>query len=433
MEERLHYIWKHRLYPARGLMTVDNEPVCVLDPGVHNQHAGPDFFNAKVLIGGQEWAGNVEIHVKASDWHRHGHDGDRSYDNVILHVVATDDTRIVRSDGSTVPQMVLKWNDELEHEHNQLIAHSSESMPCLERLSDKGLPQLLMTEWLTALGYERVRQKAERVESIRMRFDGDWQMAGYVTLARALGFGLNSEPFERLACSIPLKVLTRHADRIELLEALLFGQSGLLEQAPDDDSYVAWMREEYQLYAMKYGLRPLSDAGWRTARTRPANQPHRRIAALATMLHLDYGRVMKRLLDAALCPAAEARDKFRLPLSAYWQTRYGFGPTSGATPPWHLSDASIDRLLINAVAPVMYAYSLHRGDKRMIQRATDMLEQLPPERCADTRLIGRYGYNTPDALMSQGVIQLRRQYCDQRKCIYCRIGHRLLCRSITKS
>lgn len=428
-ESRLHYIWKHRLYPPQQLATADGESVTVLDPGVHNSHAGPDFFNARLLIGSREWSGNVEIHLRASDWYRHGHHTDPAYDSVILHVVETADGDVAGPSGRTVPCAVLPVSALIDSVTRTLAAGAANGLPCLNRPDP--LPRLYVTEWLTALAYRRLDAKATRIGSVLTRFGGDWEQTAFVTLARAMGFGLNSDPMERLAASIPVNCLGRHSDDIEILEALLLGQGGLLGDDTPGDGYMTRLKLHYKLYAAKYGLTPVSTPGWRNARTRPANQPHRRVAMLAAILHGGYGRVMKRLADCTGMELDDARAALDVSVSPYWQTHYAPGvPVTGRRPPVRPGNASLDRLLINAVVPLAYAYGQRRGERRLAENAAALLERIPPERCHDTDLFAHSGYKATDALLTQGMIQLRRDHCDRLDCLHCRLGHRLLYRSI---
>ena len=200
----MHYVWQHRLILPDYLVTVDGLPVTVIDPGRHNTDAGPDFFNAKVRIGDKLWAGDVEIHVRASDWHRHGHDGDRAYDSVILHVVDRDDAPVSRSDGEVIPQMVMRCTPDFSVSYDELVGRSDIDLPCAYAIP--GLPRLHVTSWMAALGYERLYDKAARLTALMNDRPGDWDHALYVTLARALGFGLNSQPMERLALATPFSL-----------------------------------------------------------------------------------------------------------------------------------------------------------------------------------------------------------------------------------
>lgn len=417
----MQYVWQHRLWLPADMRTVDGRAVRVLDPGRLNTDAGPDFFNAKISIDGRLWAGDVEIHVRASDWHRHGHDGDPAYESVILHVVDRDDDYIERANGEVIPQVRMTCSADFHRMYSDMVGRSDIDLPCAHTL--RTLESLYVTDWLTAMAYERIYDKAARITELVSRLGGDWQSACYVTLARALGFGVNGDPFERLALATPLRFIGKHSDSLFTIEALLFGQSGLIDTpALDADPYAAGLRREYEFMAHKFGLRKPQSLGWKMSRMRPANFPHRRIAVLAAMLSGGF-LLMGRMLDIST-----PDDAFRLlnpTLSGYWEHRYSFGPESpraGAT----MSRSSVCGLTINVVVPVMFAYAQEHDDTELGARALELLQELPAERNSVVDAFTGAGVKVTDAMASQAVIQARRRYCELHKCLYCRIGHRML-------
>lgn len=420
----MQYVWQHRLWLPTDMNTVDGERVEVLDPGLPNVNAGPDFFNAKIRIGSRLWAGNVEIHVKASDWHRHGHDGDPAYHSVILHVVERDDARIQRPDGSEVPQLVMPCAADFSKVYHEMVDNPASELPCAEHIGR--MEKIQLTDWLTALAFERLYAKADRVQELVERSGGDWKEAVYVVLARALGFGVNSDAFERLALATPLRNLLRHCGSSETIEGTLFGQAGFLDSVESDDvetaSYVTRMKGEYEFTGHKYGLQKPAHLGWRMARMRPHNFAYRRLAALAQTVSDGFGIGYSILHVSNL---EEARALFDIRLRGYWSRRFSFGAPS-ARSDTALSRASADTLVINVVAPVLVAYATAYGDERRRETATDILQSLAPEDNAITRLFTTAGVECPDALASQALVQLRKCYCQPRKCLYCRIGHRYL-------
>lgn len=426
MEKIMQYVWQHRLWrPRGGMVTADGHRVEILDPGLLNTDAGPDFFNAKIKIDGRTWAGNIEIHVKASDWHRHGHDGDKAYENVILHVVETDDCRILRSDGEEIPQIVMPCASEIAEKANTLENATGE-LPCAELIAR--IPSIYLSDWITALGMERLYEKSDRILLYADRFSKDWKTVIYVTLSRALGFNTNSEAFERLACATPLHYLLRHAGNPTTIEGALFGQSGLLEPLPDTDSYVAALKQEYAFLQRKYSLIRPSYLAWKLGRIRPQNFPHRRIALLARMIS-DGFPIGYSLTSVET--EEEARTLFDIRLTGYWSSHYTFNsPGDGIPHPSKeakaLSKTSVDLLLINVVAPIMHAYGRAMGHPDLCQRAADLLQALPPENNMYVRMFTEAGISCPDAFSSQALIRLRKAYCEPRKCLYCRIGHKYL-------
>ena len=420
MEQLLQYVWQHRLWRSEDMVTNDGLRVRVLDPGLLNHDAGPDFFNAKVEIDGRIWVGNVEIHVRATDWRRHGHDSDRAYDNVVLHVVQYDDAPVYRSNGERIPQVVLECSPRFGESLNRLVNARTE-LPCAAQLPQ--VPDLVITEWVQALAFERLHGKVDHVRELRDLYAGSWEDVCYVLLARTLGFGINSDALERLARRTPLRLLHKHSDSLLQLEALLLGQAGLLQDVKaDGDHYVEQLQREYAFLANKFSLQPMEGEVWKSFRIRPQNFPYRRIALLAHYVH-DGFNLMHRILE---CDGEkQLRQLFQVELTGYWSRHYTFGKEQ-ATATAALSQSSIDIVLINLVAPLYYAYGELTDDYQMSDRAIALLESLRPEQNAIVATFTHAGIRCNDALTSQALIQLRKAYCDARKCIYCRIGHRLL-------
>lgn len=457
MERLMQFIWQHRLWDDGNLTTTDGSRVRIIHPGLLNTDSGPDFFNASIEIDGQRWVGNVEIHIKASDWFRHGHDRDRAYDSVILHVVMEDDARVSRPDGHVIPQIKVRCTPEAAARCNALMMASHASLPCAGTI--RALPKIFHTEWLTALAMERLYRKSDRILDLVSLMEGDWEAAAYVTLARALGFGLNAEPFEILAKHLPLKFLNRHRDELVTMEALMFGQAGLIPPpAAGEDGYVTRMRQEYLFMARKFSLTPLP-LQWKMARTRPQNFPHRRLAFLAQKIHrgfaligrlddvvrrlrqerersfrdtrLLYGHIAEPSLPS-LPSLEDMRREFDVPLTGFWATRYTFANTSRGASPNLLSASSVDRLMINVTVPLMLARAVSRGDVDIMELLPELLHTFRPEDNRDIRLFAGAGVDCRDAFESQALIQLRREYCERNKCIFCRFGHRMFSAEIRR-
>ncbi len=420
MELLYHYLWKHRLFGLKPALE-SGEPVEVLDPGLSNSDAGPDFFNAKVRIADTEWIGNVEIHTKSSDWYRHRHDTDPHYDSVILHVVGDPDCTVSRTDGTPIPQMKLSLPKELYLTYSELKT-DLKAVRCSRRLQE--LSSLVRTDWIESLAIERLTAKAGRILQLLSENGGDWNTTTFVTLARGLGFGLNAEPFEMLARSIPLRYILRHSDNLLQTEALLFGQAGLIPTGGGTDPYAEKLEREYRFLKMKYGLRPIPENVWRFARTRPQNFPHRRIALLATTL-LNGFPLPGKLREAA--GAADSLRKLFLSWSPgqYWREHYAFG-TPSAGKMTALTRRSADLLLINVVTPYLYALAARTSDLDLGEKAREMWLGLPPERNSIISGWEAEGLKAGNAFDSQGLLQLRREYCDRSRCLQCRFGHILL-------
>ena len=404
------------------------EEVRVIDPGVLNRDSGPDFFNAKVRIDGKIWAGNIEIHMKASDWHRHGHDTDPAYANVILHVVALSDTRILRADRTEIPQMRVQLPEDFYRTFAYLTTANPE-IRCASRLH--GIDSIRRTDWIETLTIERLQHKAARIEETLRRSHGDWNAACFLTLARALGFGLNGVPFEMLAESIDLNHLRRHSDNILQMEAIFFGQAGMLDPTSHQaDRRYQLMCREYQFLARKYSMHPIPQASWKFARTRPQNFPYRRIALLAKAMAETPDLLNRIILTGG--DEDKLRPLFRWKVDPYWSRRLTFGADgqTEANPP-SLSETSISILLINVAAPLLYAYALLHCDHDMKEAASALLTQLPPEGNAIIRSWHQLGFKVKDAATSQALIHLRKEYCERHDCLRCRFGHHILRKEIT--
>ena len=416
----MQYVWKHRLWRSEDMVTNTGKKVRVVDPGLLNTDAGPDFFNAKIEIDGHMWVGNVEMHYRATDWKRHRHDSDKAYDSVILHVVAKDDAPVRRTNGELIPQLVLEVSPQFNADYASLVGATIE-VPCATKI--KQVPHLTIVEWVEGLAFERLHGKVERIHQLLDSFNGSWEDVCYVTLARNFGFGINNDAFERLARRTPLRLLGKHSDSVLQIEALLFGQAGMLDaQKPGMDSYYNQLCAEYAFLSNKFQLTPMEKESWKLFRIRPQNFPYRRIAMLAQFIEGGF-RMMNRILEAE--GEKEMRALFEVELSGYWTKHYTFGkPNERATAT--LSRSSIDIILINTVAPLLYAYGELTGNYEMTDKAIKLLEDLRAESNSIVSHFVAYGIDCPDALTSQALVQLKREYCDARKCIYCKIGHHLL-------
>ena len=311
MELLIHYCWKHRLFPLKELQTTDGQPVEVIDPGLHNRHAGPDFFNAKVKINGMLWVGNVEIHERSSDWYQHGHDHDPAYENVVLHVASCIDRDVATASGKYLPQVELQVPQEVKEHYEQLL-HEDQYPPCYRMIPE--LSRLTVHSWMSAMQTERLEQKTEAIRERVKRCEGSWEAGYFVTLARNYGCGVNSEAFEQWAFRIPLGSVAHHRDDLFQIEAIFMGQAGLLEvsQIPEQyqqdalsEGYFTRLRNEYLYLQHKFHLEPMDPTQWRFLRLRPQNFPHIRLSQLA-QLYYSRRAGLSQLLECTT--VAELQD-----------------------------------------------------------------------------------------------------------------------------
>lgn len=421
----MQYAWKWRLYGNADLHLVDGRRVRIIDPGILNNAAGPDFFNAKIILDGFEWAGNVEIHVKASDWWRHNHHLDPAYANIILHVVAVNDATLMRDNGLPVPQLLFPLSPKLVELYAGLTVDASQPPPlrCWNKLAD--MPPLLTTDAIQSAAYERLRDKSDHIIDTLRHLDGDLAHTCIVALARALGFGVNSQPFEQTAMRLNLNYCARHADDLMQLDAIVIGTAGLLSKPPaNPDAYFYTLQSEYDFLSHKYDLRTLPREIWKSSGFRPQSSPYRRLAYLARILP-KAGDIVG-LLTQGKIDTETLTGLLNLRFDGFWANHYTLGAPSPRVSADALSDNSLRLIFINAIAPLAFALGRLQGNVELEDAATDLLVSLPPEQNTLIRDWQRVGIKPRDAFDTQGLIQLRKQYCDCNKCLRCRIGNRLM-------
>lgn len=425
MERLLHYIWKYKLFNSSELTTTEGTPLQVLDPGTQNTDAGPDFFNAKIKMNGTVWAGSVEIHEKSSDWFHHHHQKDKAYDAVILHVTGCKDAEIYRANGEPIPQLLLTVPESIRNNVDWLL-HRDSSIPCLSFIAE--MDKIHLTDWMGSLLQERLERKTQDIFHLLAQHNNDWNGAFYITLTRNFGFGVNGDAFEWLAKSLPFHCILKQRGNPVQIEALLFGQAGMLEY-PNTCPYYLHLQREYRFLRHKYGLKPLDSSLFRNLRVRPGNFPYERLAQLAA-LWASNGTLFSALLETD--SIVEIKEKFRVVPSEYWKTHCHFRHSS---PPKDkkIGEESLNIILINTVVPMLFAYGLRHNQDKYCRRAFVILEKLTPEKNSIVHQFAGAGVEVRHAGDSQALIQLKRNYCEQKKCLYCRIGYRFLKKEIVVS
>ena len=409
-----HFVWQHKLFETRQLKTMCGLPIEVIHTGLLNTNAGPDFFNAKIKIDGVLWAGNVEIHTRSSEWQHHGHQHDSSYDNVILHIVAHYDTPTANSQGRSIPCVEI---NPLHYvfENYKTLYEEKQNIACATHLSH--LDPLFWVNYKDRLATERLEQKSQHIASIIEHNHGDWEDVFFNVLCRSLGSGINSDTFERLGKSLSYKIIAKHRDHLVQLEALLFGQAGFLEESRED-TYHTLLRKEYAFLKNKYQLTPLEKHLWKFLRLRPNNFPTIRLAQLAQLLHQHHS-LLHMVVDT---PNLKLPSLFKVQVSNYWLTHYQFGKLSDQRPKT-LGKNAINTILINAVSPLLFSYGRITAKNKLCDKALEILDKLPAENNHIIKRWHDYGIKSESAFDSQALLQLYNNYCLNRKCIHCNIGH----------
>lgn len=419
-ESLLHYVWRTRLFDGKTLLTTTGRPLQILDPGEHNHHAGPDFINARILIDDQLWAGNVEMHIKASEWDAHGHGQDPAYNNVILHVTFVEDRVITLDNGARL--LCLELRDRIPaamlHQYMQL-EQSAEAIPCKDAFFKA--PSIVRLNWMDRLAAERLESKAALVSETFTATAYHWEETCYRLSARAFGLRINTEPFEMLARSLASNILAKYRNDLFSLEALLFGQAGFLADTFKDE-YPQQLQKQYRHLAHKFGLTPLPAGIWKFARLRPANFPSIRLAQFAAM-YAQSGRIFSSVLEAATLRDLE--HILSAPLSDYWQTHYLFDKRSIHSPR-RLGRDFVYLCAVNTFIPLLFCYGKRIENPRFTEKALRWLEAIPAEENVLLQPWQALGLKPKNAFESQALLQLKKEYCDKRRCLDCAIGHLLL-------
>lgn len=418
-EEFLQFIWKHSLFNKNDLKTTDGRPVEIITTGQPNTDSGPDFFNAKIRIGETTWAGNIEIHQKSSHWYRHRHNTDAAYDNVILHVVELNDSPVLIK-SQALPTLEIRYPIEILENYEQLL-RSAKWIACEEQLPE--YDPFLIRFWFSAIMIERLESKTTDILSILEQNKNNWNDTFYQLLARNFGMKTNALPFEMLAKSLPLQILSKHKNDLFQIEALLFGQSGLLNETLLGDDYYLSLRKEYSYLYKKYSLNGMESHLWKFMRLRPINFPTVRIAQLAMLIH-HSSALFSRILETE--NIEDLRKLFDVKASEYWDTHYSFNKVSKDNHQKVLGETAFNNLVINTIVPLLFVYGDQHLDQAMKDRALLMLEKLEPESNQIIRKWEELGIESRSAFETQALLQLKNKYCDEKKCLNCQLGAKII-------
>lgn len=418
-EDFLHYIWKYKAFDSLGLKTTKGEPISVQQLGQHNLNAGPDFFNAQLVIAQQLWAGNVEIHIKSSDWYVHHHETDKAYDNVILHVVWQHDTEIFRKDNSEIPTLELKpFVDNTLISKYQKLMKSKSWINCENSFPE--IDKFLLNNWLERLYIERLKRKSEVIEHLLETTNNDWEAVLFIMLLKNFGLKVNAEAFFSLGKSIEFSIVRKIQTSLVSLEALLFGQADLLENDLEDP-YFMELKSEYLFLKQKFQLSSGYITPLQFFRLRPLNFPTIRLAQIANLYH-QRQHLFSQLL------ASDTIDSFyklfELSTSPYWKTHYTFKKTSKVSEK-KLSKSFIHLLLINTIIPVKFYYAKQNGEP-IEEQLIELMQYLPSEKNTIIEGFNRLQKTSTSALDSQALVQLKTEYCDKHQCLKCAVGNSLL-------
>ncbi len=419
-ESLLHHIWKYRLFSSPNMIGSRQEQIEIVHAGEHNTDAGPDFFNARLRIDGILLAGNVEIHVKTSDWLKHGHHLDKAYDNLILHAVFEHDVELPQNDQHRVA--VLRLSDYITSsviEQYRSIAGSKAVIPCGKGITS--VPDIVWKSWLNRLAIARLEDKVQYTAQLFEYTNQHFEETLYITLCRSFGFKINNVAFELLAKHLPYTTIKKHLDNPLAVEALLFGTAGLLEDVLEED-YLKQLQNEFEFLRHKYQLVPLKKELWKFLRLRPVNFPTVRLAQLAALFCKNGSlfHIIERLPTYS-----DLRGFFDVDVRPFWQDHYrpGGAAVSQRKP---IGESAVANITINTIVPYLLFMSQHYGDQRFSHHALDLLSEAAAEKNAKTRPFETLGIKADNALESQALIQLYDHFCSARRCLDCSVAGFLL-------
>ncbi len=419
-EDFLHYIWKYKKFDFSNLKSTTNEPILVASVGQHNLNAGPDFFNAQLTIGQQLWAGNVEIHIKSSDWFLHNHEQDKAYDNVILHVVWEHDTEVFRKDNTAIPTLQLKdfTNKAVVNNYEKLFSKNGKWINCENDFAT--VDDFVLNNWLERLYLERLERKSEVIQQLLNTTKNDWEAVFFIMLAKNFGLKVNGEAFFSVAKSIDFSIVRKTQSNIKSLEALFFGQAGLLE---DDiqSAYYLELVKDYQFLKQKFKLENHQVLPLQFFRLRPPNFPTIRLSQLAS-LYVNHKNLFSKIIERNAL--SDFYKLFNVSTSEFWKTHYTFQKESTSSIKV-LTKSFIDLLLINTILPIKFCYSKDKGqDNDAI--FLEIANQMASEKNSIIDAFNRLKKVATSSLHSQALIQLKTEYCSKHKCLQCAVGSKLI-------
>jgi len=418
-EEFLYYLWQYQLL-EKNIICSTGEDVSVVNPGSRNHDSGPDFINAKIKFCDTLWVGNVEIHLKSSDWNHHKHDKDEAYSNVILHVVLHDDHKIYDSGGNLIPAIeIMNSYNELVYQRYEYFLKNKNWIPCEKDILEVG--QLSFNSWLERILVERFERKMKETE-MKLNFGhNNWEDAFYQVLASNFGFKVNEQPFLMLAKSLPFMILQKHRTRLHEAEALLYGQAGMLNET-FEDAYPNILKETYTFLRNKFSLVPIGKHLWKYLRLRPSNFPTIRLSQFATLFHHNDG-LFSAVLDSS--NINELTNLFGVPASDYWNNHYVFDKSANFKVK-HFGKSAIHIIIINTVVQFLFLYGKYKRDGKYRSKAIQFLLDLPPEENATITGWKNLGIVPVNAFESQALLELKGKYCNLKKCLNCTVGVSLL-------
>lgn len=418
-EDFLHYVWQYKKFDFSNLTTVSEESLTITNCGNYLKQSGPDFFNAQIVLGNQKWAGNVEIHIKSSDWYLHHHEKDTNYDNVILHVVWEHDTPVFRKDNSEIPVLELKkYILKKDLENYQELASPKSWIYCESQIAT--IDNFVLANWQERLFVERLERKYIPIEQLLQETENNWEAVLFCMLAKNFGLNTNGETFLKIAKSIPFSIIRKESTEVANLESLFFGTAGLFP-LDAEDNYTKELKKRFDYISQKHKLKKIVIEPVQFFKHRPDNFPTIRLAQLAMLYHKQQNLFSKVIVANTV---TALHQLFEITITNYWQNHYQFDKES-PNKKKKFSKSFIDLLVINTIVPIQFAYAKSQG-KEASESLMDLLREITAEKNIIIEKFSNFGIKAKNAFETQSLLQLKNEYCNHSKCLQCAVGIQLL-------
>ena len=448
-ESFVQKLWNAQRFINANLLSIDRKEIRVLKPGVWNREEGPDFMHAEIEINGKLLVGDVEIHVKSSEWYAHKHHLNSRYNRVVLHTVFYNDDFNLRTrlqNGRRISTLeLLKWIDapigDIFDETDQEETQADDFC----RVTGQKLDIENLKHVFESLGTERFLEKADAVRLLRTRLD--FEQILYEGIMEALGYSQNSKPLRELSQRVPFADFDHMS--AEEIQSTLFGVAGLLPSQTKkplstiekEHPFIVTLEKLWYASKQSVQAKDMDATQWRFGKIRPFNYPTRRIAAMSQLIHKSNGSLMMYFLPtcekAAIADAPKFLRNIRKELlnllmlepKGYWETHSNFG--KGGTQMAKLIGASraLD-IMVNKILPVAYIWAVESESKKLQDAILNIYSGYT--KLQENRIIRQVGSQIfsqaqpmrlikPTAKIQQGTIHLYKNYCADQLCDLCPI------------
>ncbi|MCY0979139.1 DUF2851 family protein [Chryseobacterium wangxinyae] len=416
-EKLLQYLWNYKIFVNYDFKDLDGNPIEILNFGIWNTDSGPDFLMAKIKINNIILAGNIELHVKSSDWIFHQHSQDPNYDNIILHVVYQNDADLPDLHNKNVPTLELREHiDETIFAKYQNLLKENQFIPCENIFSADKIPVHFYEESLL----KKLDEKSSELEKDLESHKNNYEAVLFHSLSYSFGLKVNAHLFKDIAVSIDFGVFNKIRQNKTQTEALLFGISGWLED-PKDDQMKIW-RREFDFLKAKFDISDLVIRP-KFLRLRPPNFPTIRLSQLAD-LYFQHQNLFSKIINAK--KTEELFTIFKdIKASEYWDTHFNFGKISPVDQPKILSKDFIDLLILNTILPLKYTYHKYQNEE-ITDEILTFYREIAPEKNSIIDGWKKIGVKTKNALQTQSLNYHFKNYCSAKNCLNCSIGFKIL-------